>query len=86
MSNETGQTGVHVPCIELLACPFCGSDDVSEIGLRRMCREDETAGWIRYYVGCHQCGGTIGSINVSGARDEAVKRWNTRSNPLLGGS
>ena len=72
MPNEQNARGAKVPCISLLACPFCGSAAALEPYERRR-------GFWLYGVRCqnHDCH-TIVPLKRSEA--EAVHRWNSRAN------
>lgn len=65
----------------LKACPFCG-DRLAAI-INKV--NDETTIY-RSVISCSDCGGQVGynEVDLSLARDGAIRRWNTRS-PLLEG-
>ena len=65
---------------QLLACPFCGSDDIDESFVRGYERGDQTQPVVG--AGCMSCGAAGPTVRVpdhSAGYTEVAAKWNTRA-------
>ena len=60
--------------VELLPCPFCGSEDVDPVSI------EGSLGYssIKDYIKCNSCGAQ-GGIVIDGELSDAIKNWNMRA-------
>lgn len=77
MIYEHEETKVVTRKIEILPCPFCGSENVKPFHI------DGDWGYSpsRDYVQCNSCGATSGEVKDSNSgMDLAIEKWNRRVN------
>lgn len=63
--------------IEILNCPFCGSDDLAPVHYPGEYGYSSSED----FVVCHKCGARSGIIkdsNCGNHMEEAIRKWNTR--------
>lgn len=60
--------------IELLPCPFCGSEDVEPVSIEGSWGYSSS----KDYIKCNSCGAQ-GGIVIDGELSDAIKNWNMRA-------
>ena len=74
MSEQENASGAQVPCISLLACPFCGGD--------AECYWDSDG----YTAGCKNPSCSVQMSPMDGQKKaEVVAAWNRRANAQISG-
>ena len=77
MYYEFIETKQVVNKIEILPCPFCGSDNVQPIHVEGNWGYSASQDYVRC-LDCNALGGKITDSNCGNHMEEAINKWNKR--------
>ena len=74
MKIKVREQKIVVKEIELLPCPFCGSEDIDPVSIEGSWGYSSS----KDYVKCNSCGAQ-GGVVEDGKLDDAIANWNMRA-------
>ena len=77
MKYKYTETKTIVKQIEILSCPFCGSDNVQPIHIEGNWGYSASQDYVRC-LNCKATGGKIEDSNCGNHMHEAIDKWNKR--------